>query len=197
MARKAVLEGGKRDEFLDKAIFLFAQNGYEGTSVRMILNEVGGEIGMFYHYFSSKEELFDCAMKRFMQQQGELFSKLLENDNIGTPKERLQALLKTYAESMSKFRALTNGTLHWSMKCTLHDLTVETMIPAVKSILNELCVGVTNDIEIDVLAQYVLKGISGVLHDENFAVLPMAVQYEVIIKLICRTLQIPMDMFTS
>ena len=197
MARKAVLEGGKRDEILDKAIFLFAQNGYEGTSVRMILKKVGGEIGMFYHYFSSKEELFDCAMKRFMQQQGELFSKLLENDNIGTPKERLQALLKTYAESMSKFRALTNGTLHWSMKCTLHDLTVETMIPAVKSILNELCVGVTNDIEIDVLAQYVLKGISGVLHDENFSALPMAVQYGVIIKLICRTLQIPMDMFTS
>ena len=71
---------------------------------------------MFYHYFSSKEKLFDCAMKRFMQQQGELFSKLPENGNIGTPKEQLQALLKTYAESMSKFRALTNGTLHWSMQ---------------------------------------------------------------------------------
>ena len=64
MARKAILEGGKRDEILDKAILLFTQNGYEGTSVRMILQEVGGEIGMFYHYFSSKEELFDCAMKR-------------------------------------------------------------------------------------------------------------------------------------
>ena len=197
MARKAVLEGGKRDEFLDKAIFLFAQNGYEGTSVRMILNEVGGEIGMFYHYFSSKEELFDCAMKRFMQQQGVLFSKLLENDNIGTPKERLQALLKTYDESMSKFRALTNGTLHWSMKCTLHDLTVETMIPAVKSILNELCTDSANDIEIDFLAQYILKGISGILHEENFAVLPMTAQYEIIAKLICRTLQIPLDIFTA
>lgn len=197
MARKAVLEGGKRDEILDKAIFLFAQNGYEGTSVRMILKEVDGEIGMFYHYFSSKDELFDCAMKRFMQQQGELFSKLLENDNIGTPKERLQALLKTYAESMSKFRALTNDTLHWSMKCTLHDLTVETMIPAVKSILNDLCVDVTNDIAIDVLAQYVLKGISGILHEENFAVLPITAQYEIIAKLICRTLQIPLDIFTA
>ena len=197
MARKAISEGGKRDEILDKAILLFAQNGYEGTSVRMILKEVGGEIGMFYHYFSSKEELFDCAVKRFMQQQGELFSKLLESGHVGTPKERLQTLLKAYEESMSEFRALTNGTLHWSMKCTLHDLTVETMIPAVKSIINELCVGVTNDIEIDFLAQYILKGISGILHDEKFAVLPMAEQYGVIIKLICRTLQIPMDMFTS
>lgn len=41
MARKAVLESRKRDEILDKAIFLFTQNGYEGTSVKMILKEVG------------------------------------------------------------------------------------------------------------------------------------------------------------
>lgn len=197
MARKAILEGGKRDEILDKAILLFTQNGYEGTSVRMILQEVGGEIGMFYHYFSSKEELFDCAMKRFMQQQGELFSKLLENDHIETPKERLQTLLKTYAESMSKFRALENDTLHWSMKCTLHDLTIETMIPAVKSILNDLCTNIANDIEIDFLAQYILKGISGLLHKEKFAVLPMTAQYEIIVKLICRTLQIPLEIFIA
>lgn len=197
MARKAILEGGKRDEILDKAILLFTQNGYEGTSVRMILQEVGGEIGMFYHYFSSKEELFDCAMKRFMQQQGKLFSKLLENGHIETPKVRLQTLLKTYADSMSKFRALTNNTLHWSIKCTLHDLTIETMIPAVKSILNELCTNISNDIEIDFLAQYILKGISGLLHEENFAVLPMTAQYEIIVKLICRTLQIPLEIFIA
>lgn len=197
MARKAILEGGKRDEILDKAILLFSQNGYEGTSVRMILKEVDGEIGMFYHYFRSKEELFDCAMKRFMQQQGELFSTLLESDHAGTPKERLQTLLKIYTESMSKFRALANDTLHWSMKCTLHDLTIETMIPAVKSILSELCTDSANDIGIDYLAQYILKGVSGILHKENFAALPMTAQYEIIAKLICRTLQIPLDIFTA
>lgn len=197
MARKAILEGGKRDEILDKAILLFSQNGYERTSVRMILKEVGGEIGMFYHYFSSKEELFDCAMKRFMQQQGELFSKLLESEHAGTPKERLQTSLKIYTESMSKFRALANDTLHWSMKCTLHDLTIETMIPAVKSIFSELCTDSVNDVEIDFLAQYILKGISGILHEENFAVLPMTAQYEIIARLICRTLQIPLDIFTA
>ena len=51
MARKAVLTGGKRDEIIDIAMKLFFENGYEATSVRMIMNEVGGEIGMFYHYF--------------------------------------------------------------------------------------------------------------------------------------------------
>ena len=49
MARKAVLEGGKRDEIIMTAMKLFFEHGYEATSVRMIMNEVGGEIGMFYH----------------------------------------------------------------------------------------------------------------------------------------------------
>ena len=41
MARKAVLEGGKRDEIIDAATELFFENGYEATSVRMIMDKVG------------------------------------------------------------------------------------------------------------------------------------------------------------
>ena len=61
MARKAVLEGGKREEIITAAEQLFFTEGFEKTSVRMILEKVGGEVGMFYHYFKSKEELFDVA----------------------------------------------------------------------------------------------------------------------------------------
>ena len=68
MARKPVLEGGKRDEIIDAATQLFFTEGFEGTSVRMILGRVGGEVGMFYHYFSSKEELFDIVVDRFFRQ---------------------------------------------------------------------------------------------------------------------------------
>ena len=57
MPRKPVLEGGKRDEIISTAMQLFFENGYEATSVRMILDRVGGEVGMFYHYFKSKEEM--------------------------------------------------------------------------------------------------------------------------------------------
>ena len=65
MARKPVLTGGKRDEILESAMKLFFENGYEATSVRMIMNAVGGEIGLFYHYFKSKDELFDRVTERF------------------------------------------------------------------------------------------------------------------------------------
>ena len=58
MARKPAAEGGKKEALITTALKLFMENGYENTSVRMILNEVGGEVGMFYHYFKSKDALF-------------------------------------------------------------------------------------------------------------------------------------------
>ena len=76
MARKAVLEGGKRDEILNAALELFLINGYDGTSIRMILERVGGEVGMFYHYFQSKQEVFNKAFEVFMKKQGEQLSSL-------------------------------------------------------------------------------------------------------------------------
>ena len=43
MARKAILESGKRDEIIAAATQLFFTEGFEGTSVRKILGMVGGE----------------------------------------------------------------------------------------------------------------------------------------------------------
>ena len=42
MARKAILEGGKRDEIIAAATTLFFTEGFESTSVRKILDRVGG-----------------------------------------------------------------------------------------------------------------------------------------------------------
>ena len=44
MARKAILEGGKRDEIIAAATKLFFTEGFEATSVRKILALVDGEI---------------------------------------------------------------------------------------------------------------------------------------------------------
>lgn len=44
MPKKAVLEGGKRDEIIYAAMELFFEKGYDATSVRMILDKVGGEV---------------------------------------------------------------------------------------------------------------------------------------------------------
>lgn len=64
MKKKTSASGGRREELVRAALELFLARGYEETSVRDILAAVHGEVGMFYHYFKSKDEIFDAAMDR-------------------------------------------------------------------------------------------------------------------------------------
>ncbi|MGE8206563.1 TetR/AcrR family transcriptional regulator [Heyndrickxia sp. NPDC080065] len=47
----------RRKEMIECAIKLFAEKGYQSTSVQDIVSEYGISKGAFYNYFSSKEEL--------------------------------------------------------------------------------------------------------------------------------------------
>lgn len=198
MARKAVLEGGKREEILKAAIVLFLKNGYEGTSVRMILEHVGGEVGMFYHYFSSKQEVFDKALELFMKMQGERFSLLMsqESDTM-TSRMRLEQLWESYANGMGDFAKLSNGAIHWSVLYAIHDLTIEAMLPSFRTMIINIFQAAGNDNPSDSewLALFVLNGISGLLHDKSFATFTKDKQMFLIVELLCRTLQVPHSVF--
>ena len=46
-----------RRRIIDKALELFREHGYDGTTMRMIASEAGVSLGNAYYYFSSKEQL--------------------------------------------------------------------------------------------------------------------------------------------
>jgi AcrR family transcriptional regulator len=94
MARKAVLTGGKRDEILNESMKLFFENGYEPTTVRMIMDRVGGEIGMIYHYFRSKEALFDCVVEKFFADYQQEFDAVI--GSCSDPDSLIDAFLPLY-----------------------------------------------------------------------------------------------------
>jgi AcrR family transcriptional regulator len=50
-------EAGARERVLDAAVELFAQQGYDGTSVSQVISRAGVAKGGFYHHFASKEAL--------------------------------------------------------------------------------------------------------------------------------------------
>lgn len=56
----------RRMELLNTAQQLFAQKGYEQTSVREVIKEVGVAKGTFYHYFDSKLNLLDELIERMV-----------------------------------------------------------------------------------------------------------------------------------
>lgn len=46
-----------RQRLCDAALELFAEHGFESTSIRMIAERAGVSLGLLYHYFPSKESL--------------------------------------------------------------------------------------------------------------------------------------------
>jgi AcrR family transcriptional regulator len=64
MNRKLTARGkDRRRQLMDFAAHRFAENGYHPTSVAEIVQGMGVGKGVFYWYFSSKEELFSEILK--------------------------------------------------------------------------------------------------------------------------------------
>jgi AcrR family transcriptional regulator len=54
----------RRNQLIDTALALFAEKGVESTSIKDIAEQVGVAPGLVYHYFDSKDALFDAIIER-------------------------------------------------------------------------------------------------------------------------------------
>src|SRR5207249_10894508 len=57
----------RRDEILDEATRLFAERGYEGTSMADLAERVGLRKASLFHHFASKEQLRKAVLERLVQ----------------------------------------------------------------------------------------------------------------------------------
>lgn len=77
------------ERLLAAATRLFAENGYENTSVQEIVTAAGVTKGAMYHYFAAKDDLLYEIYQRLLALQTERLERLA--DGTGTPEERLRA----------------------------------------------------------------------------------------------------------
>ncbi|MBR4224242.1 MAG: TetR/AcrR family transcriptional regulator [Oscillospiraceae bacterium] len=159
MARKPILEGGKRDEIIDTAMELFFEHGYEATSVRMIMGKVGGEIGMFYHYFKSKDMLFDQVVDRFFLNYQKSFETLISG--CDTPEEFADRFLPVYSRSMDEFGRIREN-MHWSIQLSMYSRTLTALLPVIEEIVKRWDIQTVTPTAM--LARQLLYGLSGTLH---------------------------------
>lgn len=66
----------KKKEIISSALYLFATQGYKATSIDDIMNNVGSAHSLFYHYFSSKEELFELILENIMDEMAKELSNI-------------------------------------------------------------------------------------------------------------------------
>ena len=61
---KIVDHDAQRAEMLDAAFELFADKGYAATSMRSLATGLGVSTGTLYHYFGSKDDIFENMIRR-------------------------------------------------------------------------------------------------------------------------------------
>jgi AcrR family transcriptional regulator len=98
-----------RDRLLEVATRLFAEQGYDGTSVDAIVDGAGVNKNMVYYYFGSKSKLYMTVFDEAYLQLQKLELLILE-DNL--PIEKLiPKLVRLYFELHGKHEALTRLVL--------------------------------------------------------------------------------------
>jgi AcrR family transcriptional regulator len=69
-----------RTRLLQAATKLFAEQGFEGTSVQSIVERAGVTKGALYHYFDSKDDLLHEIYARVLRMQTEHLLQIAESD---------------------------------------------------------------------------------------------------------------------
>ncbi len=173
MARKAVQSGGKKDELIAAALGLFLEKGYDGVSVRMILAQVDGEIGMFYHYFKSKDEIFEAAVDLFLQRYTEGFGRIAREEGQ-SPVQRLAGLLRHFNAAVDEYNLFLQSTADkfvFPQREALHSRTIDALVPYAEALLGSIAAQYPalerSDISMLETARFIVHGFSGVLNMVN------------------------------
>ena len=94
MNRKLERGEATRQELVEAATRLFAERGYEDTSIDAVLGETGVSRGALYHHFAGKEALFEAVLE-------------------AVERDVAQAVLDSVAGITDPVEALRQGTKTW------------------------------------------------------------------------------------
>ncbi|MGI8911286.1 MAG: TetR/AcrR family transcriptional regulator [Rubrobacteraceae bacterium] len=114
-----------RERILGAALALFAERGYEATTMRDVAREAGASLGLAYRYFASKEE-FALALYMRLAEESEEWARgglsggtvaerfelamLMKLDQVSPHRDPLSALLARTLDPNSPISALGEGT---------------------------------------------------------------------------------------
>lgn len=93
----------RRCELLDTAAEVFAEQGYNATTVRKIADHAGMLAGSLYYHFDSKESMLEEILRSFLDELWSGYDAVLEAA-LG-PRETLEALVTESFREIDRHRA--------------------------------------------------------------------------------------------
>jgi len=101
----------KQLQIISTAEKLFAQKGFDGTSVRDIAEEAGVNIAMISYYFGSKEKLMQTLFEQRTQHMTLRFENLIQNETLN-PWEKICFVIDDYIERVKEKQQFFKIMLH-------------------------------------------------------------------------------------
>lgn len=159
-------EQSTREEILDTVFMLVYINGYNGTSISMILKECNIAKGSLYHYFKSKKEMVLAVIKERLAPRMDTFYDF--NDRSKLP---IDILIDSIIKISQKEQLITYGCplnrLNQEMSSIDHDF--ESAITPIYNhikfkivlLLNEA--NLSKDINIEELTEFIIATVWGAL----------------------------------
>ncbi|MBW4424382.1 MAG: TetR/AcrR family transcriptional regulator [Nostoc desertorum CM1-VF14] len=149
-----------RKELLDKCFDLFAQKGYGSITMRQIAEGLGVSTGTLYHYFSSKQALFEQLAQEICEQ--DLSTALAELEGAQTLQESMEALGRYLVKNEDYF---IKWTYIWIDFCQ-HKDSKEMLKKSIFKRTNQRYQEAISDllgIQDSVLASFVLSFVDGLI----------------------------------
>ena len=166
-------ENKTKEVLLITATQLFSENGYEATGVRDILQACGVSTGSFYHFFSSKESIFEAVIERFLHGYTERIGRIFADEEkpfaerIGLFFEELKKTSDGYYHKLQGYH------MHESMQLLLHEKTLRRIHPYIRDALDT---GIRNgsirpclDTDAATLATVLIRGVEGILSSADLS----------------------------
>ncbi len=137
MARKPMYDGGTKNKIAEVGRRLFFEKGFDGTSIREIMRGVGGEIGLFYYYYKSKDELFSDVLEHFFEPYEKEFKRLIDEAR----EKPYRALLRFFTyikKEVRAFRLKYEGNMHKTVRLAIREQTLTVIEPYIEEIIHIL-----------------------------------------------------------
>lgn len=174
MARKPAPPGcDRRQQILDAALALFAEQGLEGATSKDIAERAEVTHGLIYFYFKSKEELFKAAFEYALElalDQLDLASLTASDDPPDQTLNRvLASLLETMTSpmmlSMSRLMMHTMAHKDWRAgplhECKLQvNATVDLIVSEIREYLDrQVAQGRLRPVNTEIVAKFLVGGV--------------------------------------
>lgn len=128
----------RKNEILDAAGILFAEKGYDSTSVTDIMNAVGIAKGTLYHHFKSKEDMLDALIQRQTVDILTAAKKIADDKSIPVKERIVRTILSFRIDTEQEEDKEMIEQLHKPQNILMHQKTKKIVYQSVPPIMADI-----------------------------------------------------------